>query len=838
MAALLTAQAVVTIDGRQYPYIRRWSGERFLPRDGYLAFDTETEVVDLKQYIPGLALASASAGDDANCVIHPDDVGKFILAHRRLHFICHNAAFDFWVLAEHLRRRGEDESLRAWWEAAAQNRLHDWMLLDMLVRLARDDGYPDPRDLAAVARHYTGMHITKDSPYRIRYGEIIGKDWADVEEGYFEYGVKDAVVTRPAYLAIRKQGLGLAEEFARHSSDVLPAARQKFGLLTEAVQVKKAIALAQITRNGMEIDLEWARRTEGELRRELLRAAGAAQAVSKVYKVNGGEFVAAGKTDTPAVAEQALREELARIKEEIEARTGSRLKIPVTKKGISRSVKLWSDYAHLHPFLGHWIKAQGLAKLLQFFTPFQDRVGLGELARVLQIGEEDLAAALGIGPGRDGSGAARVTTLVKAAARKARQLQKLGVDPERVQAAARALAEAGRPASCTVHPSYAVMVRSGRTSCNTPNVQQIPKDSAFRQTFVARPGSLLLAVDYSFIELSTLAATVIQRYGWSDLADVIKSGVDPHAHTAAMMLNIPAAEFLTWKDNDAVVATTTVDGKEVVVRLKDKYDRARQGAKPVNFGVPGGLGVESLVSYAHSTYKVDFPLEEAKERRDMLTKNIYKELDLYLGEDGASIVARNLRGPLREVREELGDTHLSSIHKVLAGDPRRKDGTPYRRTFVSRVWAGLAGINRNPDLKAALENREPSEELAAQVCRAGVATLNGRIRGRVRYSSARNTPFQGLAADGAALALFELVKEGFRVVGFVHDEVLLELPDEDGHASEATVNRVREIMCRAMEQVLFGGIPADCEAALSRRWNKKAKLVVADGKVYPWEPKK
>ena len=36
--------------------------------------------------------------------------------------------------------------------------------------------------------------------------------------------------------------------------------------------------------------------------------------------------------------------------------------------------------------------------------------------------------------------------------------------------------------------------------------------------------------------------------------------------------------------------------------------------------------------------------------------------------------------------------------------------------------------------------------------RASVATLTGRIRGRVRYSQARNTPFQGLAADGATPA--------------------------------------------------------------------------------------
>jgi DNA polymerase I-like protein with 3'-5' exonuclease and polymerase domains len=108
----------------------------------------------------------------------------------------------------------------------------------------------------------------------------------------------------------------------------------------------------------------------------------------------------------------------------------------------------------------------------------------------------------------------------------------------------------------------------------------------------------------------------------------------------------------------------------------------------------------------------------------------------------------------------------------------------------------------------------------------------------VRYSQARNTPIQGLAADGAALALFELVREGFRVVGFVHDEILVELPDEGGFVSEANVRRVEQIMCREMESVMIGDIPVGCKAALSERWNKKAKLIVKDGKIYPWVPQK
>src|SRR5262249_50491799 len=264
--------ATVTISGQEYSYVRRWQGERLLPADGYLAFDSETEVVDLKRQLPRIALASASAGDKNSCLIHPDDVGRFVLAHKGLHFVCHNAAFDFWVVEDHLRQRGEEQARAAWWDIVTRNCLHDSMLLDMLVRLARDDSYPDMRDLAVVARDYAGLEGSKDDPHPLRYGEILGKDWSEVEKGFFDYALRDAIVTRPTYCAIRKQALALVEEFGRSSSDILPMARQQFGLLTEAIQVKKAIALAQITRNGVTVDLEGVRRTEGELRQELMQA--------------------------------------------------------------------------------------------------------------------------------------------------------------------------------------------------------------------------------------------------------------------------------------------------------------------------------------------------------------------------------------------------------------------------------------------------------------------------------------------------------------------------------------------------------------------------------------
>lgn len=60
-----------------------------------------------------------------------------------------------------------------------------------------------------------------------------------------------------------------------------------------------------------------------------------------------------------------------------------------------------------------------------------------------------------------------------------------------------------------------------------------------------------------------------------------------------------------------------------------------------------------------------------------------------------------------------------------------------------------------------------------------VITRTGRIRGDTTFCAEKNTPFQGLAADGAKLALFYLQEAGFKIVGYVHDEIITEVDEAD-----------------------------------------------------------
>ena len=136
------------------------------------------------------------------------------------------------------------------------------------------------------------------------------------------------------------------------------------------------------------------------------------------------------------------------------------------------------------------------------------------------------------------------------------------------------------------------------------------------------PGHLLLAVDYSFIELRTLAAVCEARYGFSRLAETIRAGIDPHCYTAAMLLGLTLDGFMALAD---VVDEVEVEGVEK--RIKGHwFKRHRQIAKPINFGVPGGLRAGAWSTYARNTYGVEMTLEQAEAFRTRLIKEIYPEL--------------------------------------------------------------------------------------------------------------------------------------------------------------------------------------------------------------------
>ena len=99
------------------------------------------------------------------------------------------------------------------------------------------------------------------------------------------------------------------------------------------------------------------------------------------------------------------------------------------------------------------------------------------------------------------------------------------------------------------------------------------------------------SVDYDTFELRWLAEVCLRLFGESRLAEAFQKGLDPHTDVAAQILGITYEE--------AVAGLKSED-----VEWKKKVKNARDCAKVANCGLPGGLGNDSLITFARKSYKV------------------------------------------------------------------------------------------------------------------------------------------------------------------------------------------------------------------------------------------
>lgn len=137
------------------------------------------------------------------------------------------------------------------------------------------------------------------------------------------------------------------------------------------------------------------------------------------------------------------------------------------------------------------------------------------------------------------------------------------------------------PKTGYIHSSFYPFTGAGRYASSKPNIQNIPRDGAFRACFTAEPGQILIISDYGNIEMRVIA----ELSGDQLLIKIFLDDGDAHYRTASILTGKPEAD-ITKKE--------------------------RQEAKPVNFGFIYGMQAPKLVLYAQSAYKVSLTLEKAK----------------------------------------------------------------------------------------------------------------------------------------------------------------------------------------------------------------------------------
>jgi DNA polymerase I len=155
------------------------------------------------------------------------------------------------------------------------------------------------------------------------------------------------------------------------------------------------------------------------------------------------------------------------------------------------------------------------------------------------------------------------------------------------------LISAINPVTGRLHASFLIAGAStGRFAARRPNLQQMPKarQRGFRKIFAAPPGQLVMALDYSQIELRAVAELISDWFGAdSILRRHFAAGLDAHAATAMTMAGKASPQDVTAEE--------------------------RQLAKPANFGLLYRMGENGFYNYVRANFLPDVTFEEACDLR-------------------------------------------------------------------------------------------------------------------------------------------------------------------------------------------------------------------------------
>lgn len=141
--------------------------------------------------------------------------------------------------------------------------------------------------------------------------------------------------------------------------------------------------------------------------------------------------------------------------------------------------------------------------------------------------------------------------------------------------------------SSPVYSQYSTVMTTGRTSASgssmytSLNIQQMPREVPnvsydIRNCFIPREGFKYVSIDYAGLELAATGHQLYKEYGRSAMRDTINSGTEPvdmHSKLAAKIKGVTYEEFMLHKK---------------------EYKDARQLAKPINLGFPGGIGYDTM----------------------------------------------------------------------------------------------------------------------------------------------------------------------------------------------------------------------------------------------------
>jgi DNA polymerase I len=389
-----------------------------------------------------------------------------------------------------------------------------------------------------------------------------------------------------------------------------------------------------------------------------------------------------------------------------------------------------------------------------------------------------------------------------------------------------------------IHPRFGTLLETGRMCCSRFTLQCLPKEAdvsdpatTIRGSLVPAEGNVLIDVDYGQIELVAFGYVAEHQFGVpSELARRINGGEDIHRTIAATVLG-RAPSDITKPERD--------------------------GAKPVSFGRPGGMGAARLQLIARNNYGIELTLEEV-EGRIVAYHRLCPELDTHLEDefDTGLALARALRLTPAAYSQAIGreydlsdPTNLEPqgwlgwmVLKVLKeAQPRTQggQGRPYAPEEFGFFWEAAQELAAVVKLKKRLLRQLVARQAGVALWQAvrnwagrrSVFTITGRLRANATFCGSRNCVFQGAAADGAILGLWLVWRAGHKIVSFVHDQIVVETPADD--CVPDRVAEIENLMKRGMLEILPGML-VKVETVVTRslhKWDRDPRYLVVPARL-------
>jgi DNA polymerase I len=278
------------------------------------------------------------------------------------------------------------------------------------------------------------------------------------------------------------------------------------------------------------------------------------------------------------------------------------------------------------------------------------------------------------------------------------------------------LPEQINPKTGRVHTSYhQAVAATGRLSSQDPNLQNIPirtlEGRRIRQAFVAPPGHVLLAADYSQIELRIMA----HLSGDEGLLKAFAGDQDIHQATASEVFGTPLAEVSADQ---------------------------RRSAKAVNFGLIYGMSAFGLAA------QLGIPRGTAQEYIDLYFAR-YPGVKRYMEETRAQAKAQGYVETVFGRRLYLPDINARNKQFQQAAE-RAAINAPMQGTAADIIKRAMISVDRmctgSGDARLIMQVHD---ELVLEVRAERVAAVTDAVREHMMAAANLNVPLKVDAGTGA-----------------------------------------------------------------------------------------